>query len=282
MVQHGLLLGPVYCSIEDLVHLRKHALESITARKFQSDDTIQIIESLTNTKPSLDLESDLESCLRLAAAQGHVDVVAHMIHQHLWKARFTIFQIPFLLAAGNGHLEIVRKLYEKMQEKELDLFYSQALAVASEAGHLSVVEFLVRIGADVNALTPEVPVLCRNMASRCHFNGKAVANYTLHCEDASELSPNCIYNHRVQNPASISVLQACLRGFEYPDDDCSATSFYLHSKHRWAASKGAQHERVLEVLLRHGANPNHLGGREDLPIVYAATHCTLDLSLIHI
>ncbi|KAH0157511.1 hypothetical protein KCU67_g7872, partial [Aureobasidium melanogenum] len=275
LTANGLKLLSNELSISELIDGRVMALEKLAKRGSVSPRVIQL---LLETQPSIDpyrlqyipesaclagdhqmvlalfdalgqidfLEEILRSCLCTSALQGHMNTVLFVVGQLSSHELGSRLELPMALAAFSGHLTVVESLYERMSDQDnAQAILSRALVAACSNSHASTVEFILSKGADVNTIAPRTVIDC-------------VAQ-----DRSRDLSQDN------EEGLAISPLQACLM-----EPACLRHS---RDDHAWYQDTAFERKAVLDLLIGAGANPNNLGGRENYPILYAFSHCDVEI-----
>ncbi|KAE8137009.1 ankyrin repeat-containing domain protein [Aspergillus pseudotamarii] len=188
----------------------------------------------------------------LAAVCGHKEVVELLFH-HGADINRIVGDVctPLLGAIGHGHVDVVEYLLVNGADLEVELggyFQYNALELAAHEGHVEVVKTLLRHGADPNKSSPLALAtgMGRLEATRvlieagADIGGIAVDNV------GTNAFFNAVYHGKA---AVVSLLIEYGVSPEYRDNDGMTPLAYAAYYRR---------DKVIEVLLNHGANVNAL------------------------
>ncbi|EWG55613.1 hypothetical protein FVEG_13593 [Fusarium verticillioides 7600] len=197
--------------------------------------------------------NDLLEGLQRAAERGHLSVI-----ESLFKLSSDVqgAAIPdnTLICAAEKDLEILKFLLSRKTDlSNSELLLSRLVYAACSKGQPDILEYLVSdLDADINANIPEDEKPRRRRRMRQFLHACLMSD-----EAADSRSSN---DHRLLSP-----LQVCLSAF-----DISERSYYAS----WYIDDAMpQQQKAIQTLLRLGADPNSLGGKNVYPLPYAARFC---------
>lgn len=103
-----------------------------------------------------DSESAYDPLIRVAAEQGHIEIVKELIKagadvNATCETYTSCNDTPLTIFSQNGNLDMVKALLKAGANVDLD----KALYGASKLGHTKIVEELIKAGADVNYMSKE-------------------------------------------------------------------------------------------------------------------------------
>ena len=181
------------------------------------------------------------SGLNEAALSNNGRVVLYWLEEHPEHHDLVVDPATVIDVSGNGFVEILSPLIKKIRSTgSCEQILNQSLQVASKMGHKEVVEYLVREGADVDAVEGELQKLI-----------------TLH-----------------RGTRKLSALQAALIGFQRFTREIGLAP---ESELSWRGADASSQQRCIEILLANGADPNRVVGYEKHPLLIAATYCTVEI-----
>jgi ankyrin repeat protein len=181
-----------------------------------------------------------------AARKNNHQAVVYWLETHPEHHNLVVDPATVIDVSGNGFMDILPPLIEQIRPTDsYGNTLSQCLQVASKESHKEVVEYLIREGADVNTDVEEVG---------CTSGG----------------------DKRRGSRRKLSALQAALIGFERFDPESQYEYMpYLQSSR--AAAYASSQQRLIEILLAKGADPNGADGYERCPLNMAAAYCTVEI-----
>ena len=197
-----------------------------------------------DTKKVLGIEQ-YSSGLDQAAQNDNCQVVMYWLEEHPEHQNLVVDPATVIHVSGNGFMDILPPFIERIMPMDsFEKTLSQCLQVASNYGHEKVVEYLIGEGANVNAVVEEAHTL--------------IGLYNFHFDP---------YNHFGGSQRKLSALQAALSGCEL-----------LRNTHSsWRRADAPSQQRVVELLLRKGADPNRAEGYRRYPLNIAAKNCTVQV-----
>jgi len=135
--------------------LNKYDKNELLYKSSKGGDLALVMWSLKN---GVDIHSDYERALKLAAQFGHLEVVKFLVEN---GANFHIGnEYSLRVASQNGHLGIVKYLVEK--GADIHAQNESSLIYASISGHLEIVKYLVENGANIH-IDGDEPLLKASM-----------------------------------------------------------------------------------------------------------------------
>ena len=195
-----------------------------------------------DTKKVLGIEQ-FSSGLSHAARKDNHQVVAYWLVEHPEHTNLDVDPATVIDVSAYGFMKILPPLVEHIRPKEsTENTLTQCLRVASSNGHPEVVEYLIGMVTDINAVVREV---------RCSNGDTGLFDYNL-------------YYHVDGSTRNLSALQAALIGFQRFKPYGSLTK-----------ADGSSQERVIEILLGRGADPNKADEDGKHPLNTAAEYCTI-------
>ena len=223
-------------------HLTK-TLESVCS--WGSEETVEKV-----------LEHDVEkflgipqysSSLNEAALKDNGRVVLYWLEEHPEHHNLVVDPTTVIDVAGNGLVDVLTQLIKATKSTDsCEAILNQALQVASTMGHKEVVRYLVREGADVNAVVEEA------LRTRRQKRYKGI-----------------------RSTRKVSALQAALIGFER----LAPEKHYKHAQgleSGWQGADVSSQQQCVEILLANGADPHRADGYERYPLSIAATYGTVE------
>ena len=187
------------------------------------------------------------SGLNEAALKNNGRVVLYWSEKHPEHHNLVVDPATVVDVAGNGLVDILFLLIKAIKSTDsCETILNQALQVASTMGHQEVVKYLVKEGADVNAIVDEA----LRSSGEDQYKG-------------------------IRSTRKVTALQAALIGFERfaPEN---------HDKHAqspksgWQGADVVSQQQCVEILLANGADPNRADGDERYPLSIAATYGTVE------
>lgn len=96
------------------------------------------------------VDKDNHSPLYYAIEKGHIKMTQYLLARGvtLKNDKYT----PFLLATYHGHVELAKMLYSEQHLEERDVYGNTPLMNAAMNGHTPMVEWLLGLGAEINAI----------------------------------------------------------------------------------------------------------------------------------
>ncbi|KAL5590166.1 hypothetical protein FOBRF1_013723 [Fusarium oxysporum] len=204
----------------------------------------EIVEVLLDHYSCDVLEGGSQTPLHVAAGYGHLEVVNLLLDRDA-DIRLTDEEGQTALhhAAGNGSLEIVKRLYDKyrgllrVNNKE----GQTALHYAARRGHVEIAEFLIAEGIDVN---------------RCDSQKRTAL-------------------HLAAGQGSYPVVKMLLQGGALPEGEDAVNGWNVLHFAAKGRKKDGEYVKVVEILLRHGADPQTETHDEHLPYQLADKDSTI-------
>ena len=234
----------------DLKGLMK-TLDSVCA--WGNEDLLQLLLK-SDTKSVLGIQQ-YSSGLSQSLRNNNHSLVRYWLEEHPEHHNLVVDPVTVIDVSGNGFVDILPLLMNHIRPMDkFERILSQCLQVASKMGHKEVVGYLIKEGANVNAVVEEAR----------RTNGE-----TSLCDYDS-------YDHVDFSPRKLSALQAALVGFERFDPYTIDGSLRYHQPKCMEADISSQ-ERTVEILLGKGADPNRADKDGRYPLNIAAAYCTVEV-----
>lgn len=217
------------------------------------------IQLMSMLLQGIDLEvrrKHFEKALTVASLEGKSDILTFLLENLSLVSGIARIDQALIGAAGNGHVEAIKLLLQHEWEGyAADV--TTALAVASLNGHEDTVRVLLAAGAKVN--TAHIGLIREPSEERFLYSlyRRQEACYTCYTQERLELN----------------ALQAALFArwqppiVRYKLDEGAWSSAITQPG--WNQGGQSDFERVIKILLDHGADCNGLGGREKQPLIIA-------------
>jgi ankyrin repeat protein len=215
---------------------------------------VAVLEAIMSCKHQQLLKAnDLLEGLQKAAEWGHLSVIKSLLKLSS-DVQGAAIPDNTLICAAEKDLEILKFLLsQKTDLPNSELLLSQLVYAACSKGQPDILEYLVSdLDADINANIPEdeKPRRRRRMRQFIH---------------ACLMSDGAAGSRPSNDRRLLSPLQVCLSAF-----DISERSYYAS----WYIDDTMpQQQKAIQTLLRLGADPNSLGGKNVYPLPYAARFC---------
>ena len=194
------------------------------------------------------------SGLSHAALKHNRQIVVHWLEEHPDHHDLVVDPTTVIDVSGNGFVDILPPLIEQIRPPDsFEKAFSQCLQIAARNGHEEVVEYLIGEGADVNIVVEQV-------------------GYT---SVGNRLDDGLFYQ-KDGSTRKLSALQAAMIGFERfgPMTD---HGHLRNIDSSWTTADVSSQQRVVEILLAKGADPNGADEHERSPLNIAATYCTVQI-----
>ncbi|KAF5663309.1 ankyrin 1 [Fusarium circinatum] len=221
---------------------------------------VAVLEAIMSCKHQLLLQAnDLLEGLQKAAERGRLSVVKSLFKLSSDVQSAAISDDTLVCAAGKD-LEILKFLLsQKIDVSPSELLLSRLVYAACSKGQSEIIEYLVSdFGVDINAniTEDEKPRRRRRIRQSIHASLMNAPLTTTDQADGSKPTDD----RRLFSP-----LQVCLGTF-----DISERSYYAS----WYIDDTMpQQQKAIQTILRLGADPNSLGGKNVYPLPYAARFC---------
>ncbi|KAF5559324.1 ankyrin 1 [Fusarium napiforme] len=221
---------------------------------------VAVLEAIMSCKHQLLLQAnDLLEGLQKAAERGHLSVI-----KSLFKLSSDVqgAAVPdnTLICAAEKDLEILKFLLsQKTDLSNSEFLLGRLVYAACCKGQSEIIEYLVSdLGVDINASVPEdeKPRRRRRIRQSIHASLMDAPLTAIDQADGSRSTDD----HRLFSP-----LQVCLSAFDIAERSYYA-SWYIDDRM-------PQQQKSIQTLLRLGADPNSLGGKNVYPLPYAARFC---------
>ncbi|KAG5751994.1 hypothetical protein H9Q70_005388 [Fusarium xylarioides] len=221
---------------------------------------VAVLEAIMSCKHQQLLQAcDLLEGLQKTVERGHISVVKSLFRLSVDLRGAAIPDNTLVCAAGKD-LEILKFLLSQ----NIDISYSELLLgrlvyAACSKGQPEIIEYLISdFGVDINANIPED----ENSRYRRRMRQSSSARLASAPRAATDQADG---SRSVDGPRLVSPLQVSLSAFdlyEWP---------YYASWYRDETMP--QQQKAIQTLLRLGADPNSLGGKDFHPLPYAARLC---------
>ncbi|KAL5591485.1 hypothetical protein FOVSG1_010374 [Fusarium oxysporum f. sp. vasinfectum] len=221
---------------------------------------VAVMEAIMGCKHQQLLQyNDLLEGLHKAAEEGHVSVIKSLLNLSCDLQGVSIPENTLIGAAGKDLETLKFLLSQKVDESHSELLLRRLVYAACSKGQPDIIEYLVSdFGIDVNANVPEdeKPRYLRRWRQSVDPR-LASAPITATGEAGGSRSTD--------GPRLVSPLQVGLSAFD---------SYELPYYARYYREKTMpQQQKVIQTLLKLGADPNSLGGKDVYPLQYAARVC---------
>lgn len=197
------------------------------------------------------LTEDWDVCFRIAVISGHIDVIQQLIDVGTDRCHSETLETACVHFASTGELGLLRLLASEIQG-----LYSYiptltlSLHAAIAEGQRDTVEYLIRAGADVNAIVGNIP----------EFGT---------CDNSCRPSLHRSLGHSGRiKPRELKALQACLQIVEDRRKSGLVTLLDEHSFEDLCTRQ----EAVMYLLLENDADPNALPGCSNTPLHIAVNY----------
>ncbi|GKZ48065.1 hypothetical protein AbraIFM66951_011816 [Aspergillus brasiliensis] len=199
------------------------------------------------------LTEDWDVCFRDAVIGGHKDVVQYLIDMGTGRCNPETLETACVHVASTGDLGLLRLLAPEIQGLSSYIpTLTQSLHAAIVKGQRDTVEWLVRAGADVNAIVGNIP----------EFETR---------DNSCRRSRHRSYGHSGRSkPRNLTALQACLQILE---DRQNSYEAILADEPSFGGLCTRQ-EPVMYLLLENDADPNAFPGCSKTPLHIAANYCS--------
>ncbi|KAI1049601.1 hypothetical protein LB505_013673, partial [Fusarium chuoi] len=221
---------------------------------------VAVLEAIMSCKHQHLLQAnDLLEGLQKAAERGHVSVIKSLfkLSSHLQRA-----EIPdnTLISAAGKDLEMLKfLLLQKVDISGSELLLSRLVYTTCSKGQPDIIEYLVsNFGIDVNANISEGEKPRRFRRMRQSADPRLTSTHITTTDGADGSTP-------ANDSRLVSLLQVSLSAFD---------TYEMPYYSRWYRDKTIpQQQETIQTLLRLGADPNSLGGKDVYPLPYAARIC---------
>ncbi|KAG4261690.1 hypothetical protein FPRO03_11707 [Fusarium proliferatum] len=221
---------------------------------------VAVLEAIMDCKHQQLLQAnELLEGLQKAAERGHISVIRSLfkLSSHLQRA-----DIPddTLISAAGKDLEILKFLLsQKVDVSKSEFLLSRLIYTACRKGQPDIIEYLIsNFGIDVNTNIPEDEKPRRFRRMRQSADPRLTSAHITTTDGADGSTPT-------NDSRLVSLLQVSLGAF-----DTYEIPYYA----RWYRDKTMpQQQKTIQTLLRLGADPNSLGGKDVYPLPYAARIC---------
>ncbi|KAL9561857.1 hypothetical protein ACKAV7_013780 [Fusarium commune] len=221
---------------------------------------VAVMEAIMSCKHQQLLQyNDLLEGLHKAAEDGHVSVIKSLLNLSSDLQGVSIPENTLIGAAGKD-LETLRFLLsQKVDESHSELLLRRLAYAACSKGQSDIIEYLVSdFGIDANANVPEdeKPRYLRRLRQSVDPRLTSAPITATGEADGSRST---------DGPRLVSPLQVGLSAFD---------SYELPDYARYYREKTMPHQKkVIQTLLKLGADPNNLGEKDVYPLQYAARVC---------
>ncbi|KAF5655423.1 ankyrin protein [Fusarium sp. NRRL 25303] len=221
---------------------------------------VAVLEAIMSCKHHQLLQADdLLEGLQKATERGHGSVIKSL---YKLSSRLQSADIPddTLISAAGKDLEILKFLLsQKVDVSESEFLLSRLIYTACSKGQPDIIEYLIsNFGIDVNANIPEDEKPRRFRRMRQSADPRLTSAHITTTDGADGSTP-------ANDSRLVSLLQVSLSAF-----DTYEMPYYA----RWYRDRTMpQQQKTIQTLLRLGADPNSLGGKDVYPLPYAARIC---------
>jgi ankyrin repeat protein len=209
------------------------------------------------------------NALQAASWRGHEQVVKTLLDKGAdVNAQGGVYGNALQAASWRGHEQVVKTLLDKGADVNAQGGgYGNALQAASEGGHEQVVKTLLDKGADVKAADQ----ICRTTLLLAAENGNE-AIVSLLVKERPDLFQMSEDSQPTLSQVVANELAAVVKSIQTQDKDQlnSNTLEHGYTPLLWAAAKG--HERVVELLLQKGVDPDSKDRFGQSPLLWAAAN----------
>ncbi|KAG7424847.1 Ankyrin-3 [Fusarium oxysporum f. sp. raphani] len=221
---------------------------------------LAVMEAIMSCKHQQLLQyNNLLEGLHKAAEKGHVSVIKSLLNLSSDLQGVSIPENTLIGAAGKDLETLKFLLSQKVDESHSELLLRRLVYAACSKGQPDIIEYLVSdFGIDVNANVPEdeKPRYLRRWRQSVDPRLTSAPITATGEADGSRST---------DGPRLVSPLQVGLSAFD---------SYELPYYARYYREKTMpQQQKVIQTLLRLGADPNGLGGKDVYPLQYAARVC---------
>ncbi|KAM5372227.1 hypothetical protein ACJA88_008976 [Fusarium oxysporum] len=221
---------------------------------------VAVMEAIMSCKHQQLLQyNDLLEGLHKAAEEGHVSVIKSLLNLSSDLQGVSIPENTLIGAAGKDLETLKFLLSQKVDESHSELLLRRLVYAACSKGQPDIIEYLVsEFGINVNANVPEdeKPRYLRRW--RQSVDPRLTSAHITATGEADG-------SQSTDGPRLVSPLQVGLSAFD---------SYELPYYARYYREKTMpQQQKVIQTLLKLGADPNSLGGKDVYPLQYAARVC---------
>jgi ankyrin repeat protein len=243
---------------------------ALRAASFRGHETV--VKLLLDKGADANMQGGLfDNALRAASSEGHKSIVKLLLDKGAdVNAQGGLYDNALRAASSGGHEAVVRLLFDKGADVNTQAgHYGNALQAALSQGHVAVVRLLLDKGADVKVLDR----IGRTPLLQAAEDGN-VKMVSMLMDERPDLAPKSKDSQPLLWQVVANELVTVVETIRTMDKDRlnSNTLEHGYTPLLWAAAKG--HERVVELLLQRGVDPDSKDqfGQSPLSLAAASGH----------